>query len=187
MSKTEKEKMLAGEPYSCFCPELTNDRRSAKEQCYDYNHTRPSEKTKRQDILTKLIPHGGNDACIEPPFYCDYGYNIRLGKQFYANHGFTILDCNLVTIGDNCLIAPQVVISAATHPLQAATRLSTEMAYPITIGSNCWIGANATILPGVTIGDNVVIGAGAVVNKDIPDNVVCAGVPARVIRKIDQE
>jgi maltose O-acetyltransferase len=117
----------------------------------------------------------------------DYGYNLKVGKNFYANHGCTILDCNLVSIGDNCLLAPHVCISAATHPIQAQLRSSgQELTAPISIGDDVWIGANVTICPGVTIGDRVVVGAGAVVTKDFPCDVVIAGVPAKITRKIDQ-
>jgi maltose O-acetyltransferase len=127
-----------------------------------------------------------DNAWVESPFYVDYGYNLKVGKNFYANHGCTILDCNLIQIGDNCLLAPHVCISAATHPLQAKLRAAGAiLTAPITLGNNVWIGANATICRGVTLGDNVVVGAGAVVTKNFPDNVVIAGVPAKVIKEID--
>ncbi len=115
-------------------------------------------------------------------------YNLKVGKGFYANHGCTILDCNLVNIGDNCLLAPHVVISAATHPLEAEARAAgVETTAPITLGNNCWLGANSTIIPGVTLGDGVVVGAGAVVTKSFPSNVVVAGVPAKIIRYVGKD
>ena len=177
--------MMAGEFYLAFDMELLEERNHAKAICFELNSTSPLETDKRKEIVKRLI--GTDDALIESPFHVDYGYNLKVGKNFYANHGCTILDCNLVTIGDNCLIAPHVCISAATHPIQAELRSSgQELTAPITIGDNVWIGANVTICPGVSIGNNVVIGAGAVVTKNFPDDVVIAGVPARIIRTIDQ-
>ena len=190
-AKTEKQKMLDGELYQAMeDPELVRERLQAKQVCFELNQTPPMDVERRRELVKKLLGGGGGDledAVIESPFHVDYGYNLRVGKCFYANHGCTVLDCNRIVIGDNCFLAPHVVITAAFHPLNAALRVAgDELAAPITIGDNCWIGANATINPGVVIGDNVVIGSGAVVTRNVPDNVVVAGVPARVIRYVDQ-
>ena len=178
---TEKEKMLAGELYRANDPELVEERRRAKSICRRYN---ASESVPDAELLRELFGRA-TDAYIEPPFFCDYGYNIRLGARFYANHGLVILDVVPVTIGDDVFIAPNVVISAATHPLDAETRVAgLELGQPITIGSGAWIGSGVQILPGLTIGDRTTIGAGAVVTKDIPANCIAAGNPCRVIREL---
>jgi len=182
-NKTEKEKMLAGELYHAFTPELTAEHIHAKTLCFELNQTSPANQTKRREIIQKLL--GSTDAVVESPFN-DYGYNIKVSQNFQANHDCTILDGNTVTIGDNVLLGPAMVISAVTHPLSAKLRAAgEEFTEPISIGDNAWIGANATILPGVQIGNNVVVSAGAVVTKDMPDNVVCAGCPARIICQLD--
>jgi maltose O-acetyltransferase len=184
--RTEKVKMLAGEPYDAWDPELTEERNRAKNLCYELNQTSPLNIERRKKLAAQII--GRDDAILESPFHCDYGYNLKVGKGFYANHGCTILDCNLITIGDNCLLAPHVVISAATHPLDAEARAAgVEFTAPISLGNNCWLGANSTIIPGVVLGDGVVVGAGAVVTKSFPSNVVVAGVPAKIIRYVDDD
>lgn len=184
-TKSEKEKMMAGELYQAFDTELLADRNRIKQVCFQLNQTCDPEK--RQEYTQQLLRT--QDALVESPFYVDYGYNLHVGANFYANHGCTILDCNKITIGDNCLLAPHVVISAASHPLNAKLRASgAEWTAPITIGDNCWMGANVNINPGVTLGNNVVVGAGAVVTKSFPqDNVVLAGVPAKITRIIDND
>lgn len=180
---TEKEKMLSGQYYQAWDAELAQDRRLCKEAIYDFNLLRPSEREERKRAIKNLFGTCGEGTWIESPFQCDYGYNIHVGKEFFANYNCVILDCAKVTIGDNVLFAPNVGIYTATHPIDAETRTSgLEMAYPITIGNRVWIGAHATILPGVTIGDNSVIGAGSVVTKDIPANVVAVGNPCKVLR-----
>lgn len=139
------------------------------------------------EVVKELIdaPEG---AFINPPFYCDYGFNIHVGKNFYANYNCTILDVSKVTIGDNCFMAPNVAIYTAGHPIHPDTRNSAyEYGKAVTVGDNVWIGGNTVILPGVNVGSNVVIGAGSVVTKDIPDWCVAAGNPCRVIRKITEE
>lgn len=179
---SEKSRMLAGELYRANDPQLVEERRRAKAICRSYN---ASENVPDAELLRELFGHA-TDAYIEPPFFCDYGYNIRLGARFYANHGLIILDVMPVTIGDDVFIAPNVVISAATHPLDVETRNSgLESGKPITIGRGVWIGSGAQILPGVTIGDGTTIGAGAVVTEDIPANCVAAGNPSRVIRALE--
>jgi maltose O-acetyltransferase len=186
-SRTEKEKMMAGELYDAFDPVLLAERNRVKHLCFQLNQTSPLDVEKRKSITKDILAGRRDDALIESPFHCDYGYNLHVGKNFYANHGCTILDCNRITIGDNCMLAPHVVISAATHPLQAHRRAAgDEFTAPITIGDNVWIGANVTIIPNVTLGNGVVVGAGAVVTRSFPDNVVVAGVPAKIIRYINE-
>lgn len=183
--KTEKEKMLSGELYNALDKELRADSFFAKNLVYDYNLLRPYDIEECRKILEKLLGSIGEECFIHPPFFCDYGKNISVGNNFYANMNCTILDVARVTIGENVMLAPSVHIFTATHPLDAETRISgLEYGLPVTIGNCVWIGGNATILPGVTIGDNTVIGAGSVVTKNIPANVVAAGNPCRVIKKI---
>ena len=174
--------MLAGEYYNPLDEELLREREFAKNLIFELNMTSPNEKEKRQSILRQLI-----QAKIIPDrtFYCDYGYNIEVGDNFFANYGCIILDCNKVIIGDNVLLGPNVQIYTAAHPTNAKERLrGMEYAKPIVIGNNVWIGGGAIICPGVTIGDNVTIGAGSVVTKDIPANVIGAGNPCRIVREI---
>lgn len=145
-----------------------------------------SDFAKISEVVYELI--GSKDAFINPPFYCDYGSNIKVGKNFFANYNCTIIDVSKVTIGDNCFLGPSVSIYTAGHPIHPLTRNSLyEYGKPISIGNNCWIGGGSIILPGVKIGNNVVIGAGSVVTKDIPDWCVAAGNPCKVIRKITDD
>lgn len=182
--KSEKEKMLAGNLYAADNKELIKEREYAKNLTFEFNHTKPIEKEKRQEILKQLITAKGSFH-IEAPFNCDYGYNIEVGENFYANYGCTILDVNKVKIGDNVLLAPNVQIYTANHPIDPIERLTgKEYAKPIVIGNNVWIGGGSIICPGVKIGDNAIIGAGSVVTKNIPDNVIAVGNPCRVIKKI---
>lgn len=183
---TEKEKCRLGQLYDAnYDPEILADRERAKEQLYDYNRLRPSEQAERTELLKKLLGKTGENLIVEPPFACDYGYNIEVGENFYANVNLVILDGAKVRIGDNAFIAPNVGIYTAGHPLDADRRnKGLEYAYPVTIGNNVWIGAGVSILPGVTIGDNAVIGAGSVVTKDIPANTLAVGNPCKVIRDI---
>ncbi|KMV31700.1 sugar O-acetyltransferase [Photobacterium swingsii] len=187
--KTEKEKMLTGDIYQAFEPELVAERERAKAICFTLNQTCPTDREGRQTLIHQLLALEETvetDAWIESPFNCDYGYNIKVGKGFYANHGCTILDGAPVTFGDDCLLAPSVVIATAGHPLNPTERASgDEFAKAITIGNCVWLGANVTVCPGVTIGDNVVVGAGSVVTKDLPANTVCVGAPAKPVRAID--
>ncbi len=183
--KTEKEKMLAGELYLASGPELANERLNAKRLCRKFNALPEDLPEERRAVLAELLGSCPASTHIESSFKCDYGYNIHLGENFYANFDLIILDVCRVTIGKNCMMGPRVSIYTAGHPLDAETRISgLEFGKPVTIGDNVWIGGNAVINPGITIGNNVVVAAGAVVTKDVADNVVVAGVPAKVIREV---
>ncbi|MHC1684287.1 MAG: sugar O-acetyltransferase [Clostridiaceae bacterium] len=185
---TEKEKMLEGKLYLSFGDELLNERQYAKELVFDFNGLRPTEIEKRNEIIKKLFGKTGENFFIEPPFRCDYGYNISIGENFYSNYNCVILDCAKVSIGDNVFFAPNVGLFTAGHPIDVELRnTGAEYAFPITIGNNVWFGGGVVVNPGVTIGDNVVIGSGSVVTKDIPSNVVAAGNPCKVIREINDE
>ena len=186
---TEREKMLAGMLYNSMIEEdLVQDRQQAKKLCKEYNDTDSLDMEKKTAIMKNLLGKAEENFWIESPFMCDYGYNIEVGRNFYANYNLVVLDCAKVTIGDNVFIAPNVGIYTAGHPIVAEQRNSgLEYAYPISIGSNVWIGAGTHICPGVTIGDNVVIGAGSVVTKDIPSGTVAYGVPCKVIRDITDD
>ena len=183
---TEKEKMLAGEVYSAIDPELTGNLQATREVLYEFNSLRPSETRRMKEILKVLLGHVADDEfIINQPFRCDYGSQISIGKRFFANFNFTVLDEARVAIGDDCFIGPNVSIYTACHSTDPVERNSRqEWAKPVTIGHNVWIGGNATILPGVTIGDNVTIGAGSVVVDDIPSNTVAVGNPCKVIKQI---
>jgi maltose O-acetyltransferase len=185
---TEKEKMINVEPYKSVGKELFSERQYAKEMLFEFNSLRPDEIDKRNEIIKKLFGNVGNNVYIEPPFRCDYGYNISVGLNFYANYNCTILDCAKVKIGDNVMFAPNVSLFTAGHPIHFEPRNEgIEYAFPIIIGDNVWIGGGAIVNPGVTIGNNVVIGSGSVVTKDMPSNSIAAGNPCRVIRKITDE
>ncbi|MGH4123627.1 MAG: sugar O-acetyltransferase [Clostridium sp.] len=185
---TEKEKMLNGKPYKAFVEQLSSERQAAKEMIFDYNTLRPSEGNKQKEILKKLLGAVCNDFYIEPPFRCDYGYNISIGENFYSNYNCTILDCAKVTIGDNVMFAPNVSLFTAGHPIHFEPRnAGLEYAFPISIGNNVWLGGGVIVNPGITIGDNVVIGSGSVVTKDIPPNSIAVGNPCKVIGQITEE
>lgn len=184
--KTEKEKMLAGEIYDANNDEvLLKERTLCKEFCYQYNQFKPSNMIEREVVIRKLFNKTGENFIIEPSFYCDYGYSIEIGENFYANHHLVILDGAKVTFGDNVFIAPNCSFYTAGHPLDVEQRnKGLEYASPITIGDNVWIGGGVTVLPGVTIGSGTTIGAGSVVTKDIPENSLAVGNPCKVIRKL---
>lgn len=168
--------------------DIIEDRIRCMDLCYEFNHCKPSEVSKQQKIMKKLLGKINGDFVINAPFFCDYGSNIELGNNFFANYNCTILDAAKVSFGDSVFIAPNCVITTSGHAFDREQRANgLEIALPITIGNDVWIGTNVSILPGVTIGNNVIIGAGSVVNKDIPDGVIAAGVPCKVIRKITEE
>ena len=184
-SRTEKEKMMAGERYNCLDPDLEVERQRAKVllRLFNTNEAAPE----RQAILRRLLGEIGRNSIIEPPFYCSYGSNIHVGDQVFLNVLCTILDCNEVRIGHQVMIGPSVQIYTAAHALEAEARIQGwEVAKPIRIEDRVWIGGGAILLPGVTIGRNAVVGAGAVVTRRVPANAVVAGNPARVIREIEQ-
>lgn len=182
---TERQKMLAGQLYLASDPELVGLQERARQITGAYNSTRHAERDVRRALLNRLLGKMGPRIEIEPPFRCDYGTNIVLGDNFYANFGCVLLDVVEIRIGDNVMLAPNVQIYTAHHPLDVATRISMlESGTPINIGHNVWIGGGAILLPGVSIGDNSVIGAGSVVTRDIPANVIAAGNPCRVLRDV---
>lgn len=184
--KTEKEKMLAGEMYNPADPELLKERQEARCKVRIYNQTLETEEDTRKELLKELLGSTGENVYMEPNIRFDYGYNTHVGENFFANFDCTILDVCEVRFGDNCMLAPGVQIYTATHPLNPTERNSgREYAKPITIGNNVWIGGSAIINPGVSVGDNVVIASGAVVTKDVPENVVVGGNPARIIKHIE--
>ncbi|MBY0146871.1 sugar O-acetyltransferase [Neobacillus niacini] len=184
--RTEKEKMLAGEMYNPADPILLKEREEARHKVRIYNQTLETEGDKRTKLLKELLGSTGENLYMEPNIRFDYGYNTYVGENFFANFDCTILDVCEVRFGDNCLLGPNVQIYTATHPLNPTERNSgKEYAKPITFGNNVWIGGSAVINPGVTIGNNVVIAAGAVVTKNVPDNVVVGGNPAKIIKQIE--
>lgn len=181
----EKEKMINGLHYDAADAILYAERIKCKTLCFKYNQICPEQIAQRQEIIKKIVGKTKGIFHIEPNFYCDYGYNIELGDNFYSNHNLVILDCAKVTFGDNVFIGPNSGFYTAEHPLNAKERITgAEWAKPINVGNNVWFGGNVTVLAGVTIGDNTVIGAGSVVTKDIPSNVVAVGNPCKIIRKI---
>lgn len=186
---TEKEKSEKGLLHKAGeDAELESERLACKDLCYEYNNILPSQKQMREEIIRKILGKVKGNFWIEQSFWCDYGYNIEIGNNFYSNHNLVILDCAKVTFGDNVFIAPNCGFYTAGHPLDVERRNEgLEFAYPIKVGSNVWIGGNVTVLPGVEIGSNTVIGSGSVVTKNIPDGVIAVGNPCKVIRKVTEE
>lgn len=183
---SEKQKMLDGELYEPWDPELVKDRERARYLTRIFNETTETEYEERIQTIKNLFGSTGEKVYMEPNFRCDYGYNIHVGNNFFANFDCVILDVCEVRFGENCMLAPGVHIYTATHPINPFERIKgPEYGKPVTIGNNAWIGGGAIINPGVTIGDNVVIASGAVVTKDVPSNTIVGGNPARVIREID--
>ncbi|MBS5938578.1 MAG: sugar O-acetyltransferase [Clostridium sp.] len=185
---TEKEKMLSGNLYMANDKELKADMKKSRMLTRLFNNTTEEQKGYRAELLKELFKKTGENIYIEPPFRCDYGCNISVGNNFYANFDCIILDVCNVDIGENVFFAPRVCIYTAGHPIDADVRnTGLEFGKPVKIGNNVWVGGSTVINPGVTIGNNVVIGSGSVVTKDIPDNVIAVGNPCRVLRKITEE
>ena len=184
----QKERMLAQLPYKAWLDGLSEERMENKKRIYRFNHMPPEEGEAQAALLKEIIGSHGENLWIEAPFHCDYGYNIEVGENFFANYNLTILDVARVRIGKNAQIAPNVSIYTAGHPIHPDSRNSGyEYGFEVIIGDNVWIGGSSVINPGVTIGSNVVIGSGSVVTKDLPDNVIAAGNPCRVLRAITEE
>lgn len=185
MALSEKQKMLAGELYNSTGPELAGERHAAQRLLARYNATDPGDAAGRLELLRQLLGAVGEGVDIQPRFHCDYGYNIRLGRNCFINYNCVFLDCAEIAIGDDLQMAPAVQLYTAYHPLDRATRVAGwEGAKPIRIGSGVWIGGGAIVLPGVSIGDGAVIGAGSVVTRDVPSDSVAIGNPARVVRAL---
>jgi maltose O-acetyltransferase len=183
---TEREKMLAGQLYDPLDPELVRARDRARDLCQELNATREAQQEERRRILRELFGAGGDDVWMQPPFFCDYGSNILLGKKCFFNFNGVVLDVCQVRVGDHTLFGPAVQIYTATHPLNAELRRTQEFGKPVMIGSDVWVGGGAIVCPGVTIGSRSVIGAGSVVTRDIPEGVFAAGNPCRVIRELTE-
>jgi maltose O-acetyltransferase len=181
---TEREKMLAGELYQPLDPELVAARLKARRLCRDLNTSPPEDEAGKRQILLELLGSGGEEAWIEPPFFCDYGSNLHLGRRCFFNFNCVVLDVCEVRLGDFVFCGPGVQIYTATHPLEAKLRREQEFGKPITIGDDVWIGGAAILCPGVTIGPRTVIGAGSVVTRNVPADVFAAGNPCRVIREL---
>ena len=182
---TQKERMLANLPYKAWMDGLEEERIENRKRIYEYNNLPPEQWDRKTELLKNILGKTGENVHINAPFHCDYGYNIEVGENFFANYNLIILDVAKVKIGDNAQIAPNVSIYTAGHPIHPDSRNSGyEYGIDVTIGDNVWIGGNVCIMPGVTIGNNVVIGAGSVVTKDIPAWTIAAGNPCRVIREI---
>jgi maltose O-acetyltransferase len=191
MLKTEKQKMLAGEVYNSRDPELLERYHFARKLLLEFNQMASTEGEKKMGILKSLFGEVGDGVWIEAPFYCDYGENIRIGRNSFFNFNCLLLDDNLISIGKNALIGPNVQIYTAAHPISAKERIITDpveryltQSRPVNIGDNVWIGGSTLIMPGVIIGDNVTIGAGSIVTKSIPDNCLAMGNPCRIVREI---
>jgi acetyltransferase-like isoleucine patch superfamily enzyme len=185
---TEWEKAQYGYLYDAnYDAEIVEARARCADLCFMFNNCKPSDAEKQEEILHQILGKITGNLVVTAPFYCDYGINISVGDNFYTNHNCTILDGAKVEFGDNVFIAPNCVFSTAGHAIDHQQRSQgLEIARPIMVGNDVWIGANVSVLPGVTIGDNTIIGAGSVVNKDIPSNVIAVGNPCKVMRKITE-
>ena len=180
--------MLAGLPYKAWLDGLAEERLENKKRIYKYNNLPPEAEKEQEELIKEILGKTGENVHIEAPFHCDYGYNIEVGENFFANYNLTVLDVGKVRIGKNAQIAPNVSIYTAGHPIHPDSRNSGyEYGIEVTIGDNVWIGGNVCIMPGVIIGDNAVIGAGSVVTKDIPASVIAVGNPCRVVRAITDD
>ena len=187
--KSMKEKMHTGELYLPEDAEIMQEQTECLNRLYDFNHTRPTEVEKRQQLMREMFAELGEDCYIEPPFHANWGgKHVHLGQHVYFNFGATLVDDTHIYIGSNTMLGPNVIIATAGHPIWPQLR---EQAYqynmPVHIGKNCWIGAGAIILPGITVGDHVVIGAGSVVTKNLPSNVVAVGNPCKILRPIGEQ
>lgn len=184
---TEKEKMLAGDYYLGWDEQLQREREETLDFLFEFNHTRPSLRREREAMIEKLFARKGDNCWIESPFFCDHGYNIAVGDNFFAAANCVMLDCGKITIGDNVMLGPNVGLYTPNHAFIPEERaLGYERSLPITIGNDVWLGGNVSVVGGVTIGDGSVIAAGSVVVKDIPAGVIAAGNPAKVIRPITE-
>ena len=185
---TEKEKRDLGVLYDPnYDAEIQAEVAKCNDLCHEFNQIKPSDRAAQHEILKQIFAKMGKEVVVNTPFWCDYGYNTEVGDYFFANHNCQILDGAKVTFGDHVFIAPNCTFTTAEHALDVEQRnRGLEVAFPITVGNNVWIGAGTTVLAGVTIGDNTVIGAGSVVTKDLPSGVVAVGVPCRVMRKITE-
>lgn len=184
----QKARMLKGLPYKAWLDGLAEERLENKVRLYEYNHCHPQEREKQNMLIRRILGKAGEHVQIEGPFHCDYGYNIEVGNNFFANYNLTILDVARVTIGENVFCGPNVTIITAGHPIHPVPRnAGYEYGIEVKIGKNVWLGSNVVINPGVTIGNNAVIGSGAIVVKDIPDNVIAVGNPCKVLRAITDE
>jgi maltose O-acetyltransferase len=182
----EREKMLSGALYDPDDPELVADRRRARRLAREYDRTGPDDTGRRVGLLADLFGTVGDDARVEPPLRCDYGYNVHVGDGFFANVGCVLLDTARVEFGANCLLGPRVGVYAATHPLDAAARAEgLERAEPVTVGDDVWVGGRAVLTPGTTVGDRAVVAAGAVVTADVPADTLVGGTPAEPVRRLD--
>ena len=186
---TDREKRDSGLLFDYTAdPEMTQEHYACKDKCFAYNNIPPSHIEERTALLKELLGKTGEELTVHSPFWCDYGYNIEVGENFFANHGCVFLDGGKITFGDNVFIAPLCGFYTAGHPVDAERHnIHLEYSHPITVGDNVWFGGGVQVMPGVTIGSNVVIGAGSVVVHDIPDGVVAVGNPCRVVRPITEE
>lgn len=188
MSSEMKAKMHTGDLYYPDDEEITKEQRMYQDLLYEYNQTRPSETEKRTALLKKMLGSCGEEVYIEAPFYANFGgHHCHFGRRVYANYGLTCVDDTHIYIGDYSMLGPNVTIATAGHPILPELRQKgLQYNMPVHIGTNCWIGAGAIIMPGITIGDHVVIGAGSVVTRDIPSNVIAVGNPCRVMREVGE-
>ena len=186
---SEKDKQHTGEVYFPGDPEILKEQIQYQEKLYDYNQTRPSEQEKRTNLLKEMFAEIGENCYIEPPFHANFGgHHCHFGKNVYVNYNLTAVDDTHIYVGDNTMMAPNVILASAAHPLDPEERRKGyQYNQPVHIGKNCWLGAGVIVVPGVSIGDDTVIGAGSVVTKDIPSGVVAVGNPCRVIKEIRRE
>ncbi|NLC96565.1 MAG: sugar O-acetyltransferase [Erysipelotrichaceae bacterium] len=184
----EKVKMISGIIYDANNSTLLKEREYAKDLCFEFNNTKPSNTTSQEEIINKLIKIKGNNVTVIAPLYCDYGYNIEIGNNFFCNHNTIFLDGNKITFGDNVYIGCNCGFYTVNHPVNITQRnIGLEITKPISIGNNVWFGSNVTVLPGVNIEDNVIIGAGSVVTKNIQKNSIAVGNPCKIIKVLTDE